>query len=136
MSNPLLRSEHPQRLPDFSGIRPEHVVPALWTLIEGYRTGVMDWARADFEPDWSTVDAEVEWADALARAWSPVSHLNSVADNESLRKAYNEGLELLTEHENWRQQHPDVYRVYRALRDSTGFARLSPVQQRIVHLRK
>jgi oligopeptidase A len=91
-------------------------MPALEGMLETYRSG------------------ELDWADDLSRAWSPVSHLNSVADNEDLREAYNAGLERLTEHANWRQQHRGIFGAYQALRESPEFASLSPVQQRIVDL--
>ena len=80
------------------------------------------------------IESELDWADGLDRAWSPVSHLKSVTDNEALREAYNKGLERLTEHENWRQQHPGIFRAYQALRDSSHFKELSAVQQRIIEL--
>ena len=132
--NPLLDDARPHRLPDFRAIEPDHVGPALEARLAAYRTGIENALETAGEPHWSLVEAETEWADALGRAWSPVSHLNSVADNEALRQAYNEGLERLTEHDNWRQQHPGIYRLYRTLRDSPDFDRLTRVQRRIVEL--
>lgn len=109
-------------------------MPALEELLQAYRDGVERRITACERPDWSIVEAEIEWSDALDRAWSPVSHLKAVSDSEDLRKAYNEGLEKLTEHANWRQHHKGIYRAYRALRESPAFAQLDPVQQRIVEL--
>ena len=134
MRNPLCESGQPFHLPDFPAIRPEHVIPALDRLLEAYRLGVEQRIATRVEPDWSIVEQEIEWADALARAWSPVSHLKAVADSKRLRKVYNEGLQRLTEHENWRQHNRDIYRAYRALRDSARFSQLSRAQQRIVEL--
>ena len=109
-------------------------MPALGELLQEYHRGIERWLKAGGDPDWSMVESECAWADELSRAWSPVSHLNSVADSEELRKAYNAGLQRLTEHENWRQQHPGIFAAYRGLRESAGFAALTPVQQRIVEL--
>jgi len=109
-------------------------MPALGELLQEYYRGIERLLKAGGDPDWSMVESECAWADELSRAWSPVSHLNSVADSEELRKAYNAGLERLTEHENWRQQHPGIFAAYRGLRESAGFAALTPVQQRIVEL--
>lgn len=134
MQNPLYQSTRAFHLPDFPAIRPCHVVPALDQLLETYRNGVKRWLDSGSQPNWSMVEAELEWADDLSRAWSPVSHLNSVADNAELREAYNEGLERLTQHENWRQQHAGIFRAYQALHDASEFADLSPVQKRIVEL--
>jgi oligopeptidase A len=134
MRNPLCARDLPFNLPDFPAIRPEHVLPALDQLLETYRQGVEEHVAACDGPDWSIVEKEIEWADALARAWSPVSHLKAVNDTAGLRKVYNKGLEKLTRHENWRQHHRGIYRAYRKLKDSAEFSRLSEAQQRIIEL--
>lgn len=134
MQNPLKNTGPSSRLPDFPAIRPEHVMPALKTILQEYHEGIARWLEAGGEAGWPMVEAEVASADQLSRAWSPVSHLNSVADDEALREAYNAGLEQLTEHENWRQQHPGIFKAYRQLKESAEFADLSAVQQRIVEL--
>jgi oligopeptidase A len=134
MPNPLRNTSQAFDLPDFHAIRPEHVVPAIDDLLAAYRSGVENWLDSGRQVDWSMVEAELDWAGGLDRAWSPVSHLNSVADNEELRQAYNAGLERLTEHENWRQQHPGIFHSYQDLRESKQFEGLSAVQQRIIEL--
>ncbi len=134
MRNPLSQNSLAFHLPDFPAIRPEHVVPAIDELLISYRNGVEKWLGSGNKPDWAMVEAELDWSVGLDRAWSPVSHLNSVADNQALRKAYNEGLERLTEHENWRQQHQGIFLAYQELRQSPLFEELSPVQQRIIEL--
>ena len=134
MRNPLRHSSQAFHLPDFPAIRPEHVVPAIDELLISYRNGVEKWLGSRSRPDWAMVEAELDWSDGLDRAWSPVSHLNSVADNGALRKAYNEGLERLTEHENWRQHHQGIFLAYQELHQSPQFEELSPVQQRIIEL--
>jgi oligopeptidase A len=132
--NPLYPAEQAFDLPDFPAIRPEHVLPALDALLQAYRTGIEREIAGCANPGWFIVEAEIEWADALARAWSPVSHLKSVADTEELREVYNEGLQRLTEFENWRQHHKGIYRAYRSLRESAAFAQLDAVQRRIVEM--
>ena len=116
MRNPLLQSSQAFRLPDFSFIQPGQIMPAIEELLSTYRSGMESLLETGTEPGWAMVEAELSWADELNRAWSAVSHLNSVTDNEELRDAYNSGLKRLTEHENWRQQNQDIYRAYQALR--------------------
>lgn len=117
MQNPLCQDDRNFQLPRFKAIEPAHVEPALDRLLSEYRDGLEKWLDGNGADGWTFVEAEIEWADRLAKAWSPVSHLNSVADDENLRKAYNAGLERLTEHGNWRQQHAGIYRAYRELRE-------------------
>ncbi len=45
----------------------------------------------------------------LERAWSPVSHLHSVADSEALREAYAQALEKITEHSTELGQNRELY---------------------------
>ena len=134
MRNPLRHTRQAFHLPDFPAINPEHVVPAIDELLVSYRKGVEKWLGSDCPTDWAMVEAELDWSDGLDRTWSPVSHLNSVVDNGTFRKAYNQGLERLTEHENWRQQHQGIFRAYQELRQSPQFEELSAVQQRIIEL--
>jgi oligopeptidase A len=134
MQNPLNQRGAANRLPDFPSIRPEHVMPALEELLRDYQSSIEDWLGAGGATGWPMVESEAARADDLSRAWSSVSHLNSVADSKALRKAYNSGLERLTDHENWRQQHPGIFQAYLELSKSPDFAALSSVQRRIVEL--
>jgi oligopeptidase A len=134
MKNPLKQSDREFRLPDFPAIEPKHVMPALTELLQEYQDGIEQWLKQGGESGWRMVEQEIAWADGLSRAWSPVSHLNSVADTKTLRKAYNAGLERLTEHENWRQQHAGIFAAYCELKESSAYVGLTPVQQRIVDL--
>ena len=134
MSNPLSSNSHPDNLPRFGEIEPPHVLPALDELLQRWRGGMDALLTTDVQPDWQLVESEVAWSEAVSRAWSPVSHLNSVADNETLREAYNAGLEKLTEHDNWRSQNESLYEAYRALKDSDAWSGLSQVQRRVVEL--
>ena len=132
--NPALPVCSNTGLPDFAAIKAEHIVPALQGLVGDYQAGVEQWIDSKAPGDWSFVEAEIEWSDAIENAWSPVSHLNSVADESELRKAYNQGLELLTEHRTWRQQHRGIYSIYEGLRNSAEYVKLSGDQQRIIEL--
>ena len=134
MRNPLLQPNQDFRLPDFPAIEPRHIMPALEVLLEDYRNGVENWLASGVPTGWEIVEAELGWADELDRVWSPVSHLNSVADNEELRTAFNAGLERLTEHGNWRQQHQGIFKAYQALRHSPDFEGLCATQKRIIEL--
>ena len=71
MSNPLLE---PSSLPQFSTIKPEHVVPAVEELLQRNRERI---AKMTEQPlmDWQSLVGELEQLnDELAQAWSPVSH--------------------------------------------------------------
>ena len=83
MSNPLLQDT---LLPAFSKISPEHVVPAISQLIEQNRSAVLTRLADTTEVTWENFVQPLDEADNIfSKAWSPVSHLNSVKNNPELR---------------------------------------------------
>ena len=128
MSNPL---QSGQLLPRFDAIRPEHVEPAIRALLEESRARVAQLA-ADATPSFARVVEPLEdLHHRLARTWSPVSHLNAVANSAPLREAYNTCLPLLTEYHTDLAQSEPLYRAYAAIAGRES-ATLDPVQQRVV----
>jgi len=126
-TNPLL---DPQALPTFSAIRPEHVEPAIDSLIAAERAAIDAIAAPGAPRDFEHVILAQERLDqAMSRAWSPVSHLHSVADSEALRKAHGAAEEKLTEHGMEVGQNRDLYAAVQAVADRPDFAGL-PVAAR------
>ena len=93
--NPLLDVEE---LPQFAAIRPEHVGLALDELLVSNQAVIDKLERTVLDdPDWESFAQPLEdLEDRLGKMWSPVSHLNAVADTEDLRKAYEKSLEKMT----------------------------------------
>ncbi len=113
MSNPLLDASD---LPLFDRIRPEHVAPAMDTLLQACDAALQRVTANDFPPDWSAIARELDvTTERLGRAWGAVSHLNSVADTPELRAAYNEALPRVTEF--WTRLGADerLYAKYKAI---------------------
>lgn len=131
MSNPLLESH---RLPPFSSIQPEHVKPAIESLLERNReriTKLLESLQAtDEPPTWASLVAPLEqWDDELSQAWSPVGHLNGVMNTDALREAYNACLPLLTLYSTELGQNVDLCNAYKALKASSEFEGLSQQQK-------
>ncbi|TCV92837.1 oligopeptidase A [Luteibacter rhizovicinus] len=122
-SNPLLAEN---TLPAFSAIRPEHVEPAIDTLIAEQRAAIDAIATPDAPRDFAHVMLAQERLDqTLSRAWSPVSHLHSVVDSEALRKAHGSAEEKLTDHGIEVGQNRDLYAAVQAVAGRPDFATLS-----------
>ena len=116
MNNPLLEQDH---LPLFERIRPEHVEPAIDTLLAANRATVETLLQAIEAPDWASVIEPIEeMEDRLARAWSPVSHMNAVVNSKELRAAYNACLPKLSEYATEMGQNEKLYQVYKTVADS------------------
>ncbi|TFH84918.1 oligopeptidase A [Billgrantia azerbaijanica] len=130
--NPLLESHE---LPPFEAIRPEHVIPAIDTLLAENRTAIDDLvAQAEREtPTWASLAAPLEALnDRLSRAWSPVSHLNGTMNNPELREAYQACLAKLSDYSTWLGQHEGLFRAWQALKAGPAWAELDEAQQRTV----
>ena len=113
MNNPLLDFTD---LPLFDRIRPEHVGPAVKTLLAQADAALTTVTEVQFPSRWKAISGTLDVAtERLNRAWSAVSHLNSVADTPALRAAYNEALPLVTEF--WTRLGSDerLYAKYKAI---------------------
>ena len=130
MNNPLLEDH---TLPPFSRIKPEHVMPAMRQLIDDSRRLIEERLVAAGPFTWDNLVEPLEDIDdRINRAWSPVGHLNAVANSEALREAYNACLPLLSEYATEVGQNDRLYAAYRSIADSPAFAGLDQAQRRIV----
>ena len=130
MSNPLL-SVAP--LPPFSKIKPSDVVPAITALLEESRASIDRLLQEGGQRTWETLIAPLEDIDdRLNRAWSPVSHLNAVANSDEMREAYNHCLPLLSEYATEVGQNDRLFEAYRAIKEGSDFKSFEPAQQKII----
>src|SRR5215207_8196580 len=84
MSNPLLESHS---LPLFSHIQPEHVLPAIETIIHANERLLAQLLAQPVNHTWDKLLQPLADANAqLQEAWSIVTHLHAVITSDSLRK--------------------------------------------------
>ena len=111
--NPLLSSSP---LPLFDQIQPEHVAPAMESLLAQANAALETVTQADFPAQWTAIARELDVAtEKLGIAWGAVSHLKGVADTPELRAAYNAALPQVTEF--WTRLGADerLYTKYKAI---------------------
>jgi oligopeptidase A len=128
MGNPLLGQDP---LPAFDRIAASDVEPAINIMLTQARAEIDRLASRE-PPTFATV---VEPLEALhhrvARAWSPVSHLNAVLNSAALRAAHNACLPLLTAYQTDLEQNEPLYAAYRAIAAREGPA-LDAVRRRVL----
>jgi oligopeptidase A len=128
MDNPLFAQEP---LPPFERIEARDVEPGIGALLAQARDRIEQIASRE-SPTFATV---VEPLEALhhrvARAWSPVSHLNAVLNSEALRAAYNACLPLLSAYQTDLAQNERLYKAYNTVASREG-ATLDPVRRRVL----
>ncbi|MCP4126636.1 MAG: oligopeptidase A [Gammaproteobacteria bacterium] len=116
MDNPLL---HLEGVPPFSRIQPEHVEPAIDQLLAECRSGTNKLLDGAGEFNWSSLVEPLDILDdRLSRAWSPVSHMNSVVNSEQLRAAYNACLPKLSDYATEMGQNELLFQAYKQVRES------------------
>ena len=130
MNNPLLADV---TLPAFSKILPEHVEPALDTVLQQARQTVADLLDSTEKPSWQSLVIPMEEVDAsIHQVWSPVSHLNSVMNSDALRVAYNACLPKLSKFSTELGQNEDLYKAYKTLADSEQYQLLDIAQKKVI----
>ncbi len=113
MSNPLLDFTD---LPLFDQVQPEHITPAIDSLLADANTALETVTQPQFPSDWTAIAKVLDVStERLGRAWGVVGHLNGVADTSELRAAYNEALTKVTEF--WTRLGSDerLYAKYKAI---------------------
>jgi len=130
MNNPLLQNSV---LPLFSQIKPEHVEPAIDQLLAEARAVVEQHLQATAEYTWENLVEPIEDAeDRLGKAWSPVSHMNSVVNSDALREAYNACLPKLSEYSTEMGQNERLFNAYQFIAASDAYTALDTAQQKII----
>ncbi len=129
MCNPLLEVTE---LPQFSKIKPEHIVPAIDKLLSQARAVVNQCLQQPVYT-WDNLIEPIEQIEnQLNKAWSPVSHLNSVLNNDELREAYNACLPKLSAYSTEMGQNKPLFQAYQRIKTSPEFAKLEVAQKKII----
>ena len=129
MTNPLLQAS---ALPDFDQIKTEHVAPAIDQILQDNRNKIEQLIQLK-DVSWETLARPMEELDnRLNDAWSAVSHLNAVVNDETLREAYNNGLAKITAYSTEVGQNKALYQAYKALAESSEFLELDQQSKKAI----
>ncbi len=130
MTNPLLNQTD---LPRFSQITPEYIEQAIDDLLANARKVVDECLNANLLYNWKNLIEPIETAeDFLNKAWSPISHLNAVMNNEELRDAYNACLAKLSDYATGMGQNEKLFHAYKSIVSCETFKTLSKAQQKVI----
>jgi oligopeptidase A len=118
-------------LPAFDRIEAAHARPALEQVLFENRKRLAE-LTAQPHPTFASLVIPVEELNyRLSRVWSPIGHLNAVANSAQMRQAYNECVPLLTAYSSELGQNADLYAGYAHVlqheRDT-----LDPAQRKVV----
>jgi oligopeptidase A len=128
VDNPLLEFDS---LPAFDRIRAVHARPALEHVLARNRARLAQLISHSNPTFASLVVPVEELSYTLSRVWSPIGHLNAVANSAEMREAYNECLPLLTEYSSELGQNEELYKGYAHVLRIEG-ERLDPAQRKLL----
>jgi oligopeptidase A len=119
VNNPLLNIES---LPAFERITPADARPALEKVLAENRARLAQ-LTAQPAPTFASLVVPVEELSyRLSRVWSPIGHLNAVANSTAMREAYNECVPLLTEYASELGQNAALQAAYARVLEQEGAA--------------
>lgn len=128
--NPLLKMEG---LPAFSKISPENITPAIEQILSESRATIQSLLNNEIY-SWDNLVQPLEVVeDQLGRAWSPVSHMNSVVNNDALRDAYNQCLPLLSDYSTEVSQNAQLYNAFVSIAESPEYSLLDTAQKKVIN---
>jgi oligopeptidase A len=128
VNNPLLQIDS---LPDFDRIEAAHARPALEKMLSENRARLAE-LTAQSNPTFASLVAPIEELSyRLSRVWSPIGHLNAVANSAAMREAYNECVPLLTAYTSELGQNAALSAAYAYVLRHEG-DRLDPTQIKLV----
>jgi oligopeptidase A len=128
VNNPLLDFG---ALPDFGRIEASHARPALERILAENRLRLAE-LTAQAQPTFASLVVPVEELSyRLSRVFSPISHLNAVANSPQMREAYNECVPLLTEYSSELGQNGALQAGYAYVLQHEGAA-LDPAQRKLL----
>jgi oligopeptidase A len=128
VKNPLLQFDS---LPAFERITPSDARPALEQVLADNRARLAE-LTAQANPTFASLVAPVEELSyRLSRVWSPIGHLNAVANSAEMRAAFNECVPLLTAYSSELGQNAALHAGYAHVLEHEG-AELDSAQRKVL----
>ena len=128
MNNPLLELE---ALPAFGRIEAGHALPAMQTVLADNRARLQELTSQRAPTFASLVVPVEELSYRLSRVWSPIGHLNAVANSAEMRAAYNACVPLLTEYSSEVGQNVALQAAYAYVLEHEAQS-LEPAQRKVL----
>jgi len=121
------------RLPEFTQIDISDIEPTISKIIKENEKKLSIFLENESSPKWESLISELEkMENLLSRAWSPVSHLNSVMNSIELRKAHDNCLPKLSTYSTEQSQNLDLYNAYNNIRNNKTFDDLDTANKRVI----
>jgi len=122
------------QLPSFTTIDLPALGQQLHTLLEKNCTALTNLLQKTSDYNWNNLLQPMEdMSAAVEKAWTPISHLHSVADTEQLREIYNTAISELSDYHMAVMQNAALYQAVAAIKAGPEFSQLEVAQQAIIN---
>ena len=120
-----------EALPAFGRIEAGHALPAMQTVLADNRARLQELTSQRAPTFASLVVPVEELSYRLSRVWSPIGHLNAVANSAEMREAYNACVPLLTEYSSEVGQNGALQAAYAYVLEHEAQS-LEPAQRKVL----
>ncbi|MDC0535760.1 hypothetical protein OAO18_08140, partial [Francisellaceae bacterium] len=101
-------------LPEFSKVKNDEIVPTVNALVDECRNKREQLLNENTVYTWNNLVLPIdEQEEKLSQMFSPVQHLNMVANSPELREAYEASINILTEYASEVGQNKQLYEAYK-----------------------
>lgn len=120
-------------LPKFSNIEPSHIESNLKALLQNNQQKIDNLLSQTEAYTWHNIMQPMEEInDELNKVWSPIAHLHAVMESDTLRKAYNDTLPLITAYHTELSQNEKFFNAVSAIFNHAEFTTLNLAQQKLI----
>ncbi len=122
-----------QQLPEFTKIKNNEIESTITAIIKENTKKLNGLLISEKIHDWPVFIAELEAMDnLLSRAWSPVSHLNSVMNSEELRQIHDNCLTKLSAYSTDMSQNQALFEAYTGIQSAKEFNGLDKANKKVI----
>lgn len=130
MINPLIEA---YGLPKFDQVRSDHVLPAVRKVLEENRKQIAKRINSNVSPNWENVaEFAADLDENIEQIWSPIRHLNAVANDKALRQAYIDSLPLIAGYHIEIGQNRELYELWLGLENKAESLGLNSIQRKLI----
>ena len=120
-------------LPKFSKIEIKDIEPAIDKVIKDNQQQLSKLLEKNKSISWEMLNKTLEQMDnTLSRVWSPVSHMNSVVNNDELRKVHDLCVPKLSSYSTEQSQNSELYKAYNSIKESEEFSKLDKANKKVI----
>lgn len=128
-----MKSIDTQNLPEFEQIQIDKIETCITQLIETAKETIQKTLEQK-QFTWQNLVSPIEEADdRLSRAFSPISHLNSVKNSPELRDVYEKIIAKLSQYHTAVSQNERLFKAYEQLHNSPEFNTLDTAQKKVIN---